>query len=100
MGRCRTNHHLPARPGRWRPLATGMSDRNDEEGSATTGGGLDRQRAKAGFDDVFRMQLWWDHLPSPPEVLNRGGSNPSLANHCPYYCSEGVRGSTWHLLAE
>ena len=43
------------------------------------------------------MQLWWDHLPSP-EVIDRGGADPGLANCA--YCAEGVRGSTWHLLAE
>ena len=48
--------------------------------------------------DVFRAQLWWDHLPSP-EVMHRGVKQVDPAATCDRCQEQGVA-STWHLLAE
>ena len=59
-------------------------------------GGRSRARRRR---DLFRTQLWWDHLPSP-EVLGRGGQqNHEEPLKCPH-CSAPGLASTWHLLAE
>ena len=51
--------------------------------------------------DLFRTQLWWDHLPSP-EVMARGtkaAAEPDQEPSCPYCDAPGIA-STWHLMGE
>ena len=53
-------------------------------------------RARKG-DTIFRLKLWWDHLPSP-EVLQRR-QEVRVDEKCAY-CECRGRVSTWHLLAQ
>ena len=100
VGLCRPNHLVPARA-----VNGGLSLLGCPTETTRGGWKCDKRKwigrgescitkraasgPKPGLIDVFRMQLWWDHLPSPEMLLNPGESDPSLAN-CPY-CSEGVR---------
>ena len=53
-------------------------------------------RARKG-DTIFRLKLWWDHLPTPA-VLQRG-QEVTVDEKCAY-CECRGRVSTWHLLAQ
>jgi hypothetical protein len=47
--------------------------------------------------DIFRTQLWWDHLPSPVNFL-RGKATPEDAK-CLYCDAPGIV-TSWHILAK
>ena len=66
----------------------------DDERRSSIGGNGIRGRSS---DAVFRLKLWWNHLPSPG-VLKRGTPTVDAEEKCEYCACRG-RMTTCHLLA-
>ena len=57
-----------------------------------------KQGAAKSALDVFRTQLWWNHLMTP-EVLSRGKKPGEVRQECELCGAEGVA-TAWHILGE